>query len=315
MSALQIITQMITAGDLILRPPLTFAEWRGVIDTSVFKIKLFLILSPCRMVVTRGESVWRDLEGRMNDVHTYNFKFTHLWTHLFGRNWKYVFMRFWQKKKKKLRMIIHLLTCCVINKPVFSFGTVNHVRPLLFMTLWCWFWLHSLRNALKYVRYSCQKCLQAADEINFPRYQEAVPPHVLHKSLWTAGAARLLQPHPLVKTLKRLLVIPHVREGVTFSHWQSRHISRCPLPPSSPVVCSAEMGQSSRGLMDIHGGAGSRVFFFSDSCVGFCGTVIASGDWWITLLHTFTQEIEAWKMIFEASRQVDTFACFHSRQC
>lgn len=71
----------------------------------------------------------------------------------------------------------------------------------------------------------------SAGRDKFPRYQEAAPPHVLHKSLRTPGAVSLLQPPSLVKTLKRLLVIPRVREGLTFPIG-SRGTSRgalCPL--------------------------------------------------------------------------------------
>lgn len=170
-------------------------------------------------------------------------------------------------------MIIHLLTRCVINKPVFSFETVNHVRPLLFMTLWCWFWLHSLRNALKYVRYSCQKCLQAADEINFPRYQEAVPPHVLHKSLRTAGAASLLQPPattPLSRHSRGYLLF-HMCERDWHFPIGSRSTSRgalCPL--HLPWFAQLKWDKAHGGLWIFTGEPDAEFFFFFwQLCWGF----------------------------------------------
>jgi len=108
---------------------------------------------------------------------------------------------------------------------------------------------------MKYVRYSCPKCHQALDEINsFPRRLLFLMTRIILRG----------QPLKFLASQEAICYSSSVR-GTDISHWQLKHIQRCPLPPSSPVVCSAEMGQSSQGLIEIHrgnsGGATSRGFW------------------------------------------------------
>lgn len=152
-------------------------------------------------------------------------------------------------------------------------------------------------NYMKNERNLCQNVLKHGSRYTFPQIAGGC-------SLWYRAEpsvdgleVSMLQPPSLVKTLKRLFVIPGLWEGLTFpiGSWSTSSGALCPLH----LLWFAQLkwDKARGGLWKF-----TREFYwshiqrFSDRrFTVYCRFAIASGDWWITLLHTFTQEIEAWR--------------------
>lgn len=155
------------------------------------------------------------------------------------------------------------------------------------------------------------KFLQALDKINFSGSRGLfflLSCIILYGQggVGGGGAVSLLQPPSLVKTLKRLFVIPRLWEGLTFpiGSWSASSGALCP----SHLLWFAQLkwDKARGGLWRFTGEFWQShiqgFFFFLDNVVWYSGTAISSGDWWITLIHTFTQEIAAWREKYQLSK-------------
>lgn len=104
-------------------------------------------------------------------------------------------------------------------------------------------------QVMKYVRLS--KRLRAPVQMNFPGYQKAAPSspsYGRHNSCADSWLSEFCADTLLRSSERSQAICDSARvRAADISHWQLRRVERRPLPPSSLLVCSAEMGQSSRG--------------------------------------------------------------------